>query len=156
MDPNTADSDDLKKLERQLAAWQPASEGLDADAMLFAAGRASARGGKAWLAWPIVSACLAAAVVALGAGLATERSERLALVRQLQQRPHQVAPAADETPATDAPAPDAYLVLLREWEQHPNDWGGRAPATGQVPKRPAAPEPPTPRAWPPDGLPDPL
>ena len=30
--------DDLSDFERHLAGWQPASDGLDADAMLFAAG----------------------------------------------------------------------------------------------------------------------
>ncbi len=57
MDANISNSDDLKELEQRLATWSPAKDGLDPDAMLFAAGRASARHGKTWLAWPIASGC---------------------------------------------------------------------------------------------------
>jgi hypothetical protein len=152
MDTNSAHSDDLNKLERQLAAWQPAPAGLDADAMLFAAGRASVRTGKAWSVWPIVSGCLALAVAVLGIGLTAERSERLALLAQLQQRPPQAAPGISETPAPEPLPPDAYLVLLREWEQRPGDWMSWPHTPREAPKHPAATEPPILRAWPPDPL----
>jgi len=49
---------ELNDLERRLSAWRPAAEGLDPDAVLFAAGRASVRPGPARFAWPALAACL--------------------------------------------------------------------------------------------------
>ena len=43
MHPDPEFPGDLSDLERRLASWQPASAGLNADAMLFAAGQAAAR-----------------------------------------------------------------------------------------------------------------
>jgi hypothetical protein len=152
MDTNASRPDDLNPLEKRLAAWQPSTAGLAADAMLFAAGRASGR--KTWLAWPVVTACLALAAVALGAWLAAERSERLALLRELQQRPPEPAlvstPDPALTPAPEAPAPDGYLALRREWEQHSGN-DATAPAPGLAPRGPAYPEVPILRAWQPEG-----
>src|SRR5260370_11387639 len=111
-------ADDLNELERRLSAWQPSTTGLAPDAMLFAAGRATARAGKAWLAWPVLSGGLALAAGVLGVWLAAERSERRALLRALQQRTPKAAPAytpvPQETPATQAPAADSYLGLRRQ------------------------------------------
>ena len=156
MDANSSRPNDLNKLEQRLAAWEPASAGLDPEAMLSAAGRASARGVKAWLAWPILSGCLALAVLALGAWLAAERADRLRLLAELSHRPVETAPVStpvpDETPTTEALAPDGYLALRREWELHPDD-ALRPAAPGQAPKRPASPEPSILRAWQPDGPP---
>jgi len=41
MDANQSNPDSMNDLEQRLAAWSPAREGLDPDAMLYAAGRAS-------------------------------------------------------------------------------------------------------------------
>ncbi len=79
-------SDDMNDLERRLSAWAPASAGLDADAMLFAAGLAAGRPGPARFVWPALSGLLSVLVVALGAWLTVERSERLHLARQLRQQ----------------------------------------------------------------------
>jgi hypothetical protein len=155
MDAHSLPPDDLNEVERRLSAWQPSAAGISPDAMLFAAGRASARGGKAWLAWPVVSGCLALTTVALGVWLAAERSERLALLRALERRPPEPAPAAVETPASEPPAPDSYLTLRRQWEQHPGD-GAIRPGPGQTPRHQAAPEVPILRAWQPKGPVDPL
>ncbi len=46
--------DDLSEFERLLAGWQPSSDGLNADAMLFAAGQAAARRGRSQRIWPIL------------------------------------------------------------------------------------------------------
>src|SRR5438552_19059242 len=92
--------DNLKDLERRLAACAPATGGLDADAMLFAAGRASARRGAARFVWPALTASLAALVVVLGIRLANERSERLALVQRLRPESPAVLPYS---PAPMAP-----------------------------------------------------
>jgi len=160
METSPLPSDGLNELERRLTTWQPSTAGLASDAMLFAAGRASVRGGKACVAWPIVSGCLALAAVVLGVLLAGERTERLALVRELHQQPHDSAsdsiPVLVETPATEALAPDGYLALRRQWEEGPRDWAIDPPGTNRAPKRPASPELPIPRAWQPGGPSEPL
>src|SRR6516165_10417434 len=84
MDANIPNTDDLKDLENRLGTWSPTREGLDPDAMLFAAGRASVHHGKSWIVWPIASGTLALAVVTLGIWVTAERSERVALQRELQ------------------------------------------------------------------------
>ena len=58
--------DDLSEFERHLAGWQPSSDGLDADAMLFAAGQAAGRRGRSQLLWPVL--CALVTVQAAGAG----------------------------------------------------------------------------------------
>src|SRR6266852_1544326 len=155
MDTHSSHPDDMKKLERRLADWKPTPEGLDAEAMLFAAGRASVRPSKAWLAWPVVSVCLALVAVVLGTRMATERSERLALLRELHNRPFEPTPAAtpltDETLAAVPLASNSYLVLRREWEQHPGDWAMRRADPSPTPKTPPGPESPILRARPPGG-----
>jgi hypothetical protein len=152
-------SDDLKKLEARLANWKPAPEGLDPESMLFAAGRASARGGKAWVAWPITCGCLVLAVVGLGARLSAERSERLALLREIQQRSPEATlastPVLDEQALTP-PGTDSYLVLRRELEQQSGEWMARSAEPGEVPKKSGTPEPAILRAWQPGGPPEPL
>jgi len=151
MDTPDLPADDLNDLERRLAGWRPSTVGLAPDAMLFAAGRASAQRGKARLAWPILSGCLALAAGVLGVWLASERSERRALVRALEEQHPRPAPAnvpaPNETRPTEPPAPESYLSLRRAWEQHPSDWANRPVPPVRAPKRPASPERPIPRAW---------
>jgi hypothetical protein len=117
------DANDMTELERRLAGWRPASERLDADAMLFAAGQAAGRRGRGWLIWP--ACCLLLAVQAVGLGLwgLSERAERLILAQRLD------APAAHPgvSPPANAiaepgyqPSPDDYLHLRRMMEQDPN------------------------------------
>jgi hypothetical protein len=120
---------DVNALERRLAAWQPSAAGLDTARMLYAAGRASVGAPRARLAWPILSACLAVAAVALGAWVATERAERLALARQLQPRTPAVSPSPApssaspaDAPATEVAPPDSYLATRRLLEQDPRTW----------------------------------
>ena len=164
MDAHSSNPDDLRKLEQRLAAWKPTPEGLDLEAMLFAAGRASARGGKAWFAWPIASGCLALAVVALGAWLMAERSERLALLREIGEvtdkerlrAPLSGGRSSDETPATIPLGPDSYLVLRREWEERPGDWANRPRPLGSESTQPTSSQPTILRAWRPGGPPEPL
>jgi len=129
MDTNSHRPDDLKDLEQRLSSWQPAADGLDSDAMLFAAGRASARPGPARLAWPTLTGLLSVLCVVLGLWLTAERSERQALARQLRE--HQsvpvneppAAPAADVVPTeSDEPAPDSYFVSHRALEKGLDAW----------------------------------
>jgi hypothetical protein len=157
MDANLSNPDDLKDLEQRLASWSPAREGLDPDAMLFAAGRASARGGKARLAWPIVSGCLAVVAVALGVRLAAERSERLALLRELHVRDVQITPDSNpEIRPSETPAPYSYIVQRREWERHPGDWQLKPAPQSEGSNRSALPETNILRAWQPNGPHEPL
>jgi hypothetical protein len=157
MDANPMRSDDMNDLERRLSAWKPAGEGLDDAAMLFAAGRASARQGVARLVWPIVTGCLALTVVALSAGLMSERSQRLALLATLDQQRHEPAPAGTplpyEEPTTGEPASDGYLALLKAWERLPADGTSRSSAPTRLPP---PSEPTILRAWQPAGPNDPL
>ena len=75
---------DLNDLERRLANWRPAGDGLGADAMLFAAGRASVRRSPARFAWPAIAAGLILAVGLLSSRLAGERAVNRDLFAQLQ------------------------------------------------------------------------
>jgi hypothetical protein len=136
---------DLNDLEQRLTAWQPTTAGLNHDAMLFAAGRASARSAVGRMAWPILSATLALIVAGQGAWLAAERAERLALARQLQPRDPEPAPPAS-SPAPAPLPPDSYLALRRSLEQDVVAWAPR-PAAASPPDL-DSPSPPVLHAWP--------
>jgi hypothetical protein len=133
--------DDLSAIERRLAAWQPASEHLDADAMLFAAGRAAAGHKRASLFWPVLCALLAVQVVGLGVWGLSERAGRLDLAGRLPER----APAIHEPSSTavavlpessSIPSPDGYFNLRRRMEQDPNRWLASLPPQGSQPLEP--------------------
>lgn len=70
MDTHANRPEDLNDLERRLAAWQPSRDGLDADAVLFAAGRASVQPRPARFVWPALTTLLTALIVVLGVWLA--------------------------------------------------------------------------------------
>jgi hypothetical protein len=159
MDNQSSHPEDLTNVERLLASWKPAPDGLDHEAMLFAAGRASARSGKSWVVWPTLAGCLALTAIVLGAWWSAERTQRLALLHELQSRAPSPAPVYnptfDSAPPAEALAPNAYLALYHEWQKNPLDWpiatvaspgGSNAPATDL----------PIPKAWQPHGPPDPL
>jgi hypothetical protein len=158
MDANTPrDEDNLSDLERRLAGWQPTAESLDADAMLFAAGRAAGRRGWGPLLWPTLCALLAVQAVGLGVWGLSERAERQALASLL----HDHAPSPVPSPAPEvpelayAPSPDGYFNLRRQMEQDPNRWlASLQPAATPIPG-PPPPEPPILRAGQRDGLLDP-
>jgi hypothetical protein len=137
---DTHHPDELRDFERRLSGWRPAPEGLDPDAMLFAAGRASARAGAGRWAWPAAAAALAVLAAALGGWAAVERSERLALARQLETVTP--APAPEAAPADAAPAeeppPDSYLAARRVLERGIDAW------PPPVVARAGPPEPPPP------------
>jgi hypothetical protein len=130
MDTHPHRPDDLSSLERRLAACAPAAAGLDADAMLFAAGRASARPGPARFVWPALAACLAGLAVVLGTWLAAERSERLALAQRLRQAPAPVptpsppsSSAAPLEPSTaEEPPPNSLLAAHKALEHGLDAW----------------------------------
>ncbi|HTU93724.1 MAG TPA: hypothetical protein VMF69_26830 [Gemmataceae bacterium] len=143
--------EDLSALEHRLSAWQPNSAGLDADAVLFAAGRASVRPGPARFAWPALTALLTALSVVLGLWLADERSERLALARSLRTTsPAPVVnpsspPAANAAPpelsGPDELPPDSYLASRRALEKGLDAWPSRV-IVRVGPPDPSSREPP--------------
>jgi hypothetical protein len=157
MDAQHPRPDDLNAVERRLAGWQPAGDGLDPDAMLFAAGRASARAGAGRFAWPAVAACLAGVTAVLGVWLAAERAERLALAEQLRrQAPAPPPPAPESAPPesspAEQPAPTAYLTIRQRLDKGLDPWPETAlPKVGPPP----GPASPVLKAWRPDGLLDP-
>jgi hypothetical protein len=109
---------DLNDLERRLAGWRPAGEGLDADAMLFAAGRASVRRSPARFAWPAIAAGLVVALGVLSNRLAGERAVNQELVAQLQSAKSSVLVAA---PTLNLPE-TSYLSARRALERDPDGW----------------------------------
>jgi hypothetical protein len=148
--PSPHNQDDLSDVERRLADWRPASAGLDADAMLFAAGQATARRGRGRLLWPALCVLLAGQAAVLGAWGLSERTERLALASRL----HEAAPEPNAPPATAvavlpkssyAPSPDDYFHLRLRTEQDLDRWltsqaHTDPPAPGPLPPAPAIPK----------------
>jgi hypothetical protein len=146
MDPHTpCDPDHLNALERRLAAWRPAAEGLDPNAVLFAAGLAAGRSGRGRLLAPALCGLLAALAVGMGVWGMTERAERLALAAGLSKQPPtpQAVPpnaVAGLPELTYTPSSDDYIHLRRRAEQDPNRWlAALSPAGGQAPAPPPGP-----------------
>jgi hypothetical protein len=101
-------SDDLNDLERRLAALSPAGDGLAADRMLFAAGKACVRPGSRQFTWMALSASLALLAGGLGIWGLNERTERLALAARLEptrQQPAQPLNTSQE-PILESASPD--------------------------------------------------
>jgi hypothetical protein len=151
MDKHPHRPEDLNELERRLSAWQPSSEALDPDAVLFAAGRASMRSGPARFVWPALSALLTALAIVLGAWLMNERNERLALARRLHERPtapplnSSPAPAPNvglsESPDLEEPKADSYLASRRALEKGLDAWPSRTVVRSE-PSDPSSEDPP--------------
>jgi hypothetical protein len=118
----------MSDLEKRLSAWRPSAAGLDADSVLFAAGRASVRPGWGRIAWPVVSGCLALLAATLGVQLSQERSARLELAARLRDpKPPLVAapsplPEPYEAPVMEPPAADSYLAARRALAGNPDSW----------------------------------
>lgn len=118
----------LNDLERRLAGWRPAGEGLDADAMLFAAGRASVQGSAARFAWPVIAAALALALGTSEMIRRTERRDHEAVLAQLTVTP--TVPAAAATSEIQAPN---YLIVLRSLERDPDALNAAAQPPPEAP-----------------------
>lgn len=90
-------------LIRQLSRFTPDGAGLDRDALLFAAGKASARPNRRWMA--VAGALAASQLAVLGLFLLPQRHEPLPVMVSTQM----VAslPASEEA----APDPSSYLYL---------------------------------------------
>ena len=106
---------DLNATEARLAAWTPATVGLDRDRMLFASGRASARSDTR-------GRLVACSIVGLGlltatlAGLyARERSRSQALEFALSEssRPRSSPDELPPSPMPPRPSSGSYIVLMQ-------------------------------------------
>jgi hypothetical protein len=143
--------DDLSDLERRLTGWRPAAQGLQTDAMLFAAGLAAARRGRRRFLAPALCGLLAVLAVGLGAWGLTERAERRVLAERLQRLPPPGASSptdvAEGPRSPEEPAPADYLSLRRRMEQDPSRWLASLEPVGRtrrgLPSR--SPAIPTPR-----------
>jgi hypothetical protein len=151
MDKHSNCPEDLNEMERRLSAWRPSSDALDADTVLFAAGRASVQPGPARFVWPALSALLTALTIILGLWLVNERNERLALARRLHERP--TAPAINSSPAPapnavpaessdlEEPTADGYLASRRALEKGLDAWPSRTEVRSG-PSDPSSGDPP--------------
>lgn len=135
----------LTDLERRLADWIPADDGLSADAMLFAAGRAAARRGAGRWAWLATTAGLAVLSGVLAGRLRNERSQRIILAPQLDgiraapsgsleiAMPPVLSEAANLASLPD----DSYLFARRALSEGLEAWPPRMPpAAPSLPGRP--------------------
>jgi hypothetical protein len=145
MDTHPAPAGDLNDLEHRLAEWRPSSTGLDADGMIFAAGRASVRCGFGRVAWPIVSGCLAVLAGVLLVGLDQERAARRELVARLREQTTIVVPMPSaetgpgESPLSEPPAANSYLASHRLLNENFEAWlvmDRIGPSEGPPPNRP--------------------
>jgi hypothetical protein len=147
METHPQHPDDLKVLERRLAAYAPSATGLDADAMLFAAGRASVRPSVTRFVWPALTLGLTTLALVLGVWLATERAERLELAQQLRQtlppplpNPSPSASPGDtpiERATEQEPAPNSLLAGHRALEKGLDAWPPQAVARAETPGPPS-------------------
>ena len=147
MRPNIPNhEDDMNNLEQRLASWLPAAEGLNTDAMLYAAGRAAGQRGR--IVWPALCIVLFAQVIGFGMWGLSERAERRALADRLDglspTPAHPPETAVAELPAQSyVPSPNDYLQLRKRAEQDPDGWLAMSipGPRGQQPIDPPPPEP---------------
>jgi hypothetical protein len=117
---HTGDEGNLSDLERRLGHWRPDSSGLDADAMLFAAGAASVECSTGARLWPAACGLLVALSAVLGTWALLERAERHLLAARLGEgtRSHESTSTIDlaVTEPSYSPSASDYLHLRRRAE----------------------------------------
>lgn len=135
-------SDDLSDLEDRLRSWKPGVDRLDADRMLYAAGRAAIARGKTRFVWPALTGVLATLVVVLSVRISVEHAELVTLLsRPTQASPLMPAvgpetvssPSADSLAATDPLACASLLAGRRALQTDADAW--------RCPEPPASSEP---------------
>jgi hypothetical protein len=144
--PHPYGQDDLNEIERRLSGWQPATEDLHPDAMLFAAGRAAGRRSRMPLLWPAACVFLALQAAGLGVWALNERAACQALARRLEQRGPEGRPPAETAAVKGSdfsyrPSPEDYLSLRHALEQDSSGW-----LSSPLPAGPLALASPPPRA----------
>ncbi len=156
MGPNDLRPEDLKALEQRLRSWRPSDQGLDADAVLFAAGRASARRPVVRrFAWPALAAALALAAAGLAVWGALERQERQELLARLNETPSgRPSPQQQEPAVKPKLNPSSYLALnARVRSEGVDALVASRPSPG--PGTPPGPDEPVLRPWGNDFVPGP-
>lgn len=145
--------DGLSDLERRLSALAPAGVGLDADRLLFDAGRASVKAPSRGSFWPVAAGVLALLSGGLAAAWLSERAEHRALVEQWDRamlRPvlpppvpvaEPAASASEETTTAGMPAPDGSVFASRQFLESGLDGLAAAPP-GPAPHGPSPADPP--------------
>lgn len=128
METHPSSADELNDLERRLSEWRPSAAGLNADQMLFAAGRNSVRPGWGRNASSLVSAGLAVLAIVLGVGLVQEREARRDLLAKFHEQrapidsgPYDV-PATSEILAGEAASVRDYVAARSALAQNPDAW----------------------------------
>lgn len=129
----------MSAFERKLASLKPDRQGLDVEAMIFAAGLAEGRRGRS--AWTATCGALAAVAFGLGVWGVSERGERQTLAARLatpatapiivQDRIHDPSPMS-------APPANALYSLRKSMEQDPDRWIAMSDVSATPP---IAPEP---------------
>jgi hypothetical protein len=110
-------SEDLTRdpLIDRLAQFTPTSKSIDRDAMLFAAGHASAPRARGW---KLATALLALAQTAtLGIWLAFPHPELPPQGSRITEVEHQPGPPQPPSPAVEPVAAASYANLVRRWER---------------------------------------
>lgn len=144
--------DDLSDLEHRLSSWRPDDLGVNADAMLFAAGLAAGRSERGRLLGLGLGGLLAVLALGLGAWGWLERAERQALANCLRERTPSSATFVVVLPASPyTPSPGDYFSLRRQMEQDPSRWLASLQPTGPQTPGPPPPEPAILRAGQRDG-----
>jgi hypothetical protein len=135
--------EDLNALEQQLASWKPDPTGLDSDAMLFAAGRASAKYGLSRFVWPLWSFVLLGVAGTFAILWHNERTEKQLLTERLQQQSNMPAisgslPSTPIEPQVSELAPNSLLATHRALETGLESW---SPVSTSVDPHHASPSP---------------
>jgi hypothetical protein len=113
----------------KLARFTPAAAGLDRDALLFAAGRASAPAARGWkLAAAALALSQAATLAVLLAGPGVSPRGSPAVVTEPPLR-------GTDRPSSIEPPPASYASLVRRWER--GDLPPVPPVADPVPPHPA-------------------
>ena len=109
-------------LEDSLSRFTPSPGGLDRDALLFAAGRASARPGRRW---PTVAALLA-----------LSQALTLALLVTGTPPPPRSEPAAPAVPVVPSASEPPSPLIYRQWPSFDENVAPPPPADDLVPDEP--------------------
>ena len=130
---DSRNSKELNDMERLLSGLRPCQDGLDADAMLFAAGLAAGRQAKGKVLLSTVCGLLAVATAGLALWGLAQRQELIQLARHQQERVGDFRIFAgqrkpEQAPSVYEPSVDDYLSLRRAMEADPNDFVALSPA----------------------------
>lgn len=129
--------DHLNDFERQLMQWQPATSGLDSDAMLFRAGLEAGRRNQPATLWPAFSVLLLGVCAGLAAWGWSERAEHRTLAQQIQQNNVKQDTIAETSVASASYIPSShdYLQMRRQAEHDLDHWLAAMPQNNSaVPK----------------------